>query len=234
MGSLGILLVLPNFSPKSIGFLKGRPEPKSFITLALHGCISCYGSIFICETRLEVETRLEIETRLEVEPRLAGGTRSRYAVGARPRWRRWRRFLSASIGTVRNDARLFVSGAFRHRIDAENGPAVREAAAVPAPAHGPAGGPFQDADDHAHHVLRQEEDEVRVLVQHPQRQVRFRPLFFSRFLFCLLRLASAILERFFFLTTRFSCCCCCFLFNATGRTACAASSCCGRRTRTAS
>ena len=47
---------------------------------------------------------------------------------------------------------------------------MRSASALPAVADGQTTG-AEARNEHAHRVLRQEEDETRVLVQHPQRQV---------------------------------------------------------------
>ena len=67
------------------------------------------------------------------------------------------------------------------RIDSQTGAAVRCAAALLATENGKTAEP-QGSHDHTHHVVREEEDETRILVQHPQRQVTSH-LFFPFFSF---------------------------------------------------
>ena len=57
-----------------------------------------------------------------------------------------------------------------YRADSENGGGARRSSALSPAADGQAAG-AEARNDHAHRVLRQEENEARVLVQHPQRQV---------------------------------------------------------------
>lgn len=59
------------------------------------------------------------------------------------------------------------------RIDSQTGAAVWRTASLLATENGQTAEP-QGSHDHTHHVVRQEEDEAGILVQHPQRQVSKR------------------------------------------------------------